>query len=277
MTNWLANSEPSGVVEDGLELRSAGGGVDLVVDGEQRAAGDLVRVGAVVGFDDELPAALHRLLHLRKLIFRQREDDGDGMDLRDDDEAGGVRGVDDVAGIDETQTDDAVDGRVDLGVAEVDARGFDGGLIGLDGAGGLTLVGDLELLLLLGDDAGFIERGVALGLSLHVLEVGLVLGESADGLVERGLVGTRIDLEEELALPDGLAFAEVHLQELAVDARVQRNGVVRGDGAERGEEDGNGLLLNGSDLNRRGTVGGRGLLRGQLQQPPDCWSECARR
>src|SRR6185437_9104909 len=65
------------VVEDGLELRGSGGGVNLIVDCEQRAARDFVRVGAVVGFDDELLTTLHRLLYLRELILRQREDDGD--------------------------------------------------------------------------------------------------------------------------------------------------------------------------------------------------------
>ena len=220
-----------------------------------------MRVGAVVGFDDELLAALHRSLHLRELILRQGEDDGDGMDLGDDDEAGRVRGMDDVAGVDEAQTDDTIDGRINFGVAEVDACGFDGGLISFDGAGGLTLVGDLKLLGLLGDDAGLIERGVALGLGLRVLEVGLVLGERADGLIERGLVGAGIDLKKELALPDGLAFLEVHLQELAVNARVQCDGVVGGDSAERGEEDRNSLLLDRSRLHRRGAVGRSSLLR----------------
>src|SRR5579875_4190196 len=40
------------VVENGLELGRAGGGIDLVVDGEQGAGSDLVVVVAIVGFDD---------------------------------------------------------------------------------------------------------------------------------------------------------------------------------------------------------------------------------
>ena len=164
------------------------------------------------------------------------------MDLGDDDQAGGLAGVDDVAGIDLAEADDAIDGAGDAGVGEVDAGGLDGGLIGLDGAGGLALVRDLELLGLLADDAGLVEGGVALGLGLGVPEVGLILGEGADGLIERGLVGAGVDLEQELALADGLTLFEVDLQELAVDPGVDGDGVVGGDGAECGEEDRDGHL-----------------------------------
>ena len=85
------------------------------------------------------------------------------------------------------------------------------------------------------------------------------LASCALRLGDGGLVGAGVDLKQELALLDGLAFVEIDLQQLAVDAAVQRDGVVRGDRAERGEVDRNGLLSARRGEDRGGAVGG---LRG---------------
>lgn len=62
------------VAEAGLQLDGAGGGVNLVIQAEQRAAGDFLLVGAVPGLNLQGFTRLLRLNHRRDVIFRQRED-----------------------------------------------------------------------------------------------------------------------------------------------------------------------------------------------------------
>ena len=71
------------------------------------------------------------LRHARQLVLRQREDDGDGIELRDDHDAGRVTGVHHVAGVDLAHAGDAVDGRRDARVIELQARALDLRLVGL--------------------------------------------------------------------------------------------------------------------------------------------------
>ena len=137
------------VFEDGLGLDSPGGGVYLIVDCQERAAGKVSGLGAVEGFDNELAALAETLEDGGELVFRKREDHGDGLQLRDNEEAVGVGRMDDVAGVHLAQADDAVDGRRDSGVGDVDFGGLDSGAVG--GEYAYTLAGrrDLDLLALL--------------------------------------------------------------------------------------------------------------------------------
>src|SRR5262249_9698269 len=92
------------VAEDRLELIGAGGCVDLVVDGEQFAAGDFCDVVAIVGLDGQLGRAFANLLkHLRELILRKREDHSDRLHFGDDYQSTGVSGMNNVSGIDQPQ------------------------------------------------------------------------------------------------------------------------------------------------------------------------------
>jgi hypothetical protein len=77
--------------------------------------------------------------HLGKLVLGQRKVDGDGLELVDDHQVGGVGG-DDVAGVHQPQADFAVDGRLDRAPVELQLGGLDGRLVGFDGALVLALV-----------------------------------------------------------------------------------------------------------------------------------------
>jgi hypothetical protein len=66
--------------------------------------------------------------------------------------SGGLRGLDHVPGIDQALAGAAADRRADVGVAEIDLGGLDGGLVEGDGAhqridGGLLLVVALARLV----------------------------------------------------------------------------------------------------------------------------------
>ena len=64
------------------------------------------------------------------------------------------------------------------------------------------------------------------------MRAGLVLRLLGDRLIERRLIGPRIDLHENVALLDHLALLEGDLDDLAIDAAADENGLVRLHGAE---------------------------------------------
>ena len=96
------------------------------------------------------------------------------------------------------------DRRLDGGVVELGLRVGDRGIVGGDLRGQLLHGGALGVGLLLGRE--FAELGVALQVQIGVGEIGLVLGLLGLGLVERGLVRPRIDLDQQITLLDQLAF-----------------------------------------------------------------------
>src|SRR5204862_4737520 len=84
------------------------------------------------------------------------------------------------------------------------------------------------------------------------------------------LEGAGVDLREQLALTHELALAEERLQELAVDAAADGDGVERRDGAERGEGDGQIAGASEGDDHRRGARprGCRSGARGRAPPAP---------
>src|SRR5207245_10934307 len=106
-----------------------------------------------------------------------------------------------------------------VGVAEVDAGGLHGRRARGHVRGRLALRGDGVVVLLLADAIAAQEDLVALRLRVHRGEVRLRLLQHAERAVERGAVGSRIDLVEPLprrAVAARLAFT---LERDAVDAR----------------------------------------------------------
>lgn len=144
------------VVEDGFELVSAGSGVDLVVDGEKFTGLDFVGVITVEGLDTELATAAQLRGDLRKLVLRKGKDNGDGLKLGDDEQAVGVAGVNNVAGIHEAEADAAADRCGDVAIGELQLGIIDLPLIGANGAVELADLRGLGIELLLGNDA-FLE------------------------------------------------------------------------------------------------------------------------
>ena len=106
-------------------------------------------------------------------------------------------------------------------VARADSRATSALVFGLVGLGA-------------GDDTGLGELGVAGGVALVVFGLGGIAGEGGFrlgdlravagdvgfGLAEGFFVGTRVDLEEEIALGDVLAFGEADAEQLAGDLRL---------------------------------------------------------
>ncbi len=83
----------------------------------------------------------------------------------------------------------------------------------------------------------FAELGVALQVEIGVGQIGFVLRLLGLGLIERRLEGPRIDLGQQVALFDELAFLEGDLVDLAVDAGAHHDGVETLHGSEPGQID----------------------------------------
>src|ERR1039458_8500690 len=104
------------VVEDGFQLARSGGGVDLVVGGEQIACSQLLCVVLVVGVHGQALFRRQLVQHLGKLVFGQCKVNRDRLELIDNNQVSCVGG-DDIAGVHQAQANFAVDGRFEIGRA----------------------------------------------------------------------------------------------------------------------------------------------------------------
>ena len=188
------------------------------------------------------------------------------MDAVDDDErVADVIGLDDIALVDQQVARASVDGRPDLGVAELEAGVLHGRLVRLDdGAGRVdgragrldrrrqALLVRAHLIVLLARheaalgqalvavllDAGvLVLRRIPHEVGLCLRDLGLVLGELGLRLLELRLEGARVDREQEIADLDLLPFGEVDPQQLAADQRQHGDRRVCLDIADRPELD----------------------------------------
>ena len=164
-----------------------------------------------------------------------REHHGDRLQLRDRDDAVLACRSDDVALVGEAEADPAAERRLDIGVAEL-RLGVLVHIIGLDQRG---LRDDGRLLgveLLFGGEILLRQRLVALQVELGVVERGFVLRLLGNDLIERGLIGPRVDLRQQITGLDDVAFLEGDLDDLAVDTAFDSHRVEGLHRAEPGQQ-----------------------------------------
>src|SRR5215813_9759611 len=87
------------IVKNGFESRGARSRVNLVIEGEEAAGSDFSLAAAVIGIHREMLAGPQPGENIPQIIFGDRKQHGDGLDLGDDQEPAGIAGVDHVAGI----------------------------------------------------------------------------------------------------------------------------------------------------------------------------------
>ena len=104
--------------------------------------------------------------------------------------------------------------------------------------------------MLLGDRILPSERLVALQVGLRLRQQALIVGQRALRLLQRRTVRPRVDLRQEVALLDHLAFLEADLLELAVDLRLHRHRVERCHGAQLVQDDADVALVDGGEADR---------------------------
>ena len=192
------------------------------------------------------------LLDLRQTRLRESEDQRNRVDLGDDDEA--VRGgrTDDVAHIDLTNSDHAIDRRHQAREAELHIRGVNQRLIGLDSRLQLPHLRLLGLDQLWRGPAFVSQCGVASEIGLGIDELGLIAFQVSSVLVDQGLIGTWIDLREQVAGMHGLAFGEVDAHDLPLDLGAHDVGVVRNHRADTAKIDRHVMLGDRSSHDGRG-------------------------
>ena len=213
------------VVELRLEPNCPRGEIDLIVADRQAPGRKLV---ALRVHDRHFGRAGGQLLiDARHIFLRLGEDHGDRLQLRDRDDPGLLPGVDEIALVDEAESRAARDRGADGRIVELRPRGVDCRRVGGDRRGELQHHGVLRVELLLGGEVLLGERGEASEIELRIGEIGLVLRFLGDGLLERGLKRSGVDLGQEIALLDHLAFVKADLHDLAVDTGAHENGVVR--------------------------------------------------
>ena len=161
--------------------------------------------------------------------------------------------MDDVAQVDLADADDAVDRRRQSRVAELNVGGIDQRLIGFDGVLQLRHLRLLGIHQLRRGIALLRQRGVAVEISERVRQLRLIAIAVRRQLVDLGLIGTRIDLRQQIADMDGLAFGEIDADELALNLAAHDDRVVGDNGADAGQIDRYVVLsdCSGNDRHRR--------------------------
>ena len=247
---------PVGVGEARLGLHRAGGRIDLIVQRREDALVKHHGPRAVIGGHRQL-GVIGLALQVRRGVLRDGELHVDRGDLGHHSQACGAAGLDEVAEIDGAQADAARHRRHDLGVAEVELGGADGGLVGHRRAFELFHQRGLGVDILTGDRVLGEQGLVALQQELGVAELRLVAGRDALRLQERHLQRTRVDDRDRLALFDRLSFLEEDLGDHPRD--------LRGHGHGRSGRDGSQAVQGNRDV---GQNGGRHPDGGRWPAPP---------
>src|ERR1041385_9043175 len=231
------------VRENCFELDRAGCRVDLVVESKQCARRELGLLSAIERIDCEPAAAMQLLPNLRQVIFSNTKEHVYGFQLRDDEHAVCISGMNDVAGIDETQTDASGNRRCDPAIRKVDLCGVDLSLIDVHDAFVLMDGRDLRVELLLRNRVFTESELIASQIDVRIFEQRLVALILPFSLLELCLEWTRIDLRQQVTLFDHLAFAVVDTDQLAIDTAFDGHRVPSGNRPERVDVNADASLL----------------------------------
>ena len=225
------------VVEHRAQLDRAGRRIDHRVHRRQHARSNLVGLAAVKNLDRQHRAGVHPLQHRADIVFGDREQHRHGIELRHHHDAVGLARRHDVADIDQMDAGTAIHRRHDVGVAQVDARGLHIGLVGNHDAFGRLDQRFLRRHLLRGNRILRLQRLVAFQVDLGVGERRGIARQLAAHLIQRRLIGARIDLGQHIAGLDHLAFGEIDLHQHAAHLRAHGGGGQRRHGAQRVQRD----------------------------------------
>ena len=188
-------------------------------------------------------ALRHRLAQVDQHALRNREGHIDRRHLVDDGKRRGIGRAHEIADLHIGHADPPRERRADRGVAFLDLQIVERGLIGLDGAGQDVGLGpgvvDIDLRgRTLGD-----EIVVAAQVALRALELRLVLGEHAFGLLDLGVDLAAVQREQQIAFVDLGAVLEMHRDDGGLQPRLQRHAGDRRHHSDRIDIDGHGFAL----------------------------------
>ena len=187
----------------------------------------------------------------------KREDDRNGLQLRQNQHGIRIRGVNNVSRIDLPQADPSGERRRDVAVNDLQFGVVDLRLIGPHRS--LKLVGQrfLRIDLLLRNAAGRNQARIALQVQLRIRKLRLVAEQLGLHLVELNLEWPGVDFDQQLSFFDGLPFPEIHLHDLPVDPALDVGGIERCHRAQARQVDRHVLPLHLRGSHRNGTRPGR--------------------
>ena len=152
--------------------------------------------------------------------------------MGDDHDPGRIRGMYDVARVHQTNSGASIDGRNDACVSELGARIVDLRLVDLQLGGQLIDSCACGVDSLLARQVLRLQNGIALEVTLGVRQLRGIPRLGGDCLVERRLIGSWVDLCQEIAFLDLLPLDKSDLLQFSVDPGSDGHGVESLDGAE---------------------------------------------
>ena len=225
------------VGEDRLELDGAGGRVNLVVDRQQRSRGQPPLSLPIISLDRHALPGFELGKHRGETIFRNGEDHGNGLQLRNDHQPRGIARVHNVAGVHQAQPHSPTDRRGDPAVDQIHLDALDLSLIVLDGPFILTDQSLLGIQLLLLDRILRPQHLIALQVEPRVLQQSLVARQLSLELSQLRFERTRVDFSQQVPLVDELTFLEPDAHQLSIDAGMDGDGIQRSDRSKSVEVD----------------------------------------
>src|SRR4051812_5629482 len=177
------------------------------------------------------------ILYLGDIGGGQREQDADRLHLGHDDQSVGVRGLDDIADVDHPYARNTVERCGQRRIAQLGVCVVDRGLIGFNRT--LQLCNLIALVghLLVSRKTTAEQWQVAIEVNLHIRKLGLVAAQLRLDLRKPRLIWSGIDLGEDVATMDLLAFNEVDRLQHPGDLAADRSGVQRLNGSQSAEDD----------------------------------------
>src|SRR6185369_11996607 len=233
-----------------FQLDRAGGRVDLVIERKQRARRKLRLLRPIECIDCKPVTTMQLLSNLRQIILSNTEEHVDRLQLRDDEHAVGISGMNDVAGIDEAQTNPSCDRRRDPAIRELNVRIIYLPLIELHNALELVDRGHLRVELLFRNRVLAVRNLITTEIDVRIFQEGFVALILTLCLFELSLKRTRVNLCKQVALFDHLTFAVVDAHQLTVDATLNRDRVHRRNRAERVDINADASLLGHGNRDR---------------------------
>src|SRR5215831_855159 len=207
------------VVERGAKPQSSGRLIDDIVECRQRTLRELFLDVAIVGIHAKSLARTYPRTDRGELVLRNGKNDADRLNLRDHYQSVGVRGVNDIAGIDEPEPGASRDRRRNFAERQVQFRVVDLALVGPDDPLGLGNESLLSRHLLFGNRVLRKKTLVARQVDFCVLQDGLITHELPFVLFQLSLVGSGIDLHQQVALLDDIAFMVEDVDQFSIHTR----------------------------------------------------------
>ena len=152
-------------------------------------------------------------MNLREIVFRHVEDDGDGLQLRDDGDRRRATRKHNVAGIDQSQTNAAGNRRLDMAIAQLNLRITDLPFVVLHGAA--ILLDGKPLIFVSLTRNGLLTRRFLIARQIHLglCKHRAIMLQRAFGLLQLGLITARIDIDQRIS--------PLHPSALPRNARLQ--------------------------------------------------------